>query len=186
MVVVGVVMMVTTNHDDHFSMAHGGSDDQDDDDDDDDSLPLADPLHRYYKGNYDTFEAVSGEKLKNQRRLYEAYVAKRQHMQDFIDKFRCNANRAALVQSRIKVRSERNCNKHVILLYSTESVSVRKLAFVQSRIKVRSERGAALYIAPSHWVCTTPTLVQSRIKVQHSQINALPCMQHRVSVCGHQ
>eukprot|EP00624_Nannochloropsis_granulata_P006907 evm.model.NODE_539_length_7914_cov_27.290876.3 len=37
----------------------------------------------YYRGNYDTFEAVRMEKIKNQRRLY-------------------NANRAALVQSRIK------------------------------------------------------------------------------------
>ncbi|EWM27296.1 abc transporter [Nannochloropsis gaditana] len=56
----------------------------------------------YYRGNYDTFEAVRSEKAKNQRRLYEANMAKRAHMQDFIDKFRYNANRAALVQSRIK------------------------------------------------------------------------------------
>ncbi len=56
----------------------------------------------YYRGNYDTFENVRTEKAKNQRRLYEANMAKRAHMQDFIDKFRYNANRAALVQSRIK------------------------------------------------------------------------------------
>lgn len=42
----------------------------------------------YYRGNYDTFEAVRSEKRKNQRRLYEANMAKRAHMQDFIDKFR--------------------------------------------------------------------------------------------------
>lgn len=42
----------------------------------------------YYRGNYDTFEAVRSEKAKNQRRLYEANMAKRAHMQDFIDKFR--------------------------------------------------------------------------------------------------
>ena len=42
----------------------------------------------YYRGNYDTFEAVRSEKSKNQRRLYEANMAKRAHMQDFIDKFR--------------------------------------------------------------------------------------------------
>lgn len=42
----------------------------------------------YYRGNYDTFEAVRSEKIKNQRRLYEANQAKRAHMQDFIDKFR--------------------------------------------------------------------------------------------------
>ena len=44
----------------------------------------------YYRGNYDTFEAVRGEKAKNQRRLYEANLAKRAHMQDFIDKFRAS------------------------------------------------------------------------------------------------
>lgn len=47
--------------------------------------------------------------LPPQRRLFEANVAKRAHMQDFIDKFRYNANRAALVQSRIKVWRIRLC-----------------------------------------------------------------------------
>ena len=41
-----------------------------------------------------------------QRRQREAQVAKIAHMQEFIDKFRYNANRAALVQSRIKARDK--------------------------------------------------------------------------------
>lgn len=60
---------------------------------------------QYYKGNYDTFETVREDQFKQQRREYEADQAKRAHIQKFIDKFRFNAKRATLVQSRIKVRS---------------------------------------------------------------------------------
>ncbi|CAM9838240.1 unnamed protein product [Ascophyllum nodosum] len=56
----------------------------------------------YFKGNYDTFVNVRTEQAKNQRRAYEASASKKQHMQEFIDKFRSNAKRASLVQSRIK------------------------------------------------------------------------------------
>jgi ATP-binding cassette subfamily F protein 3 len=35
-------------------------------------------------------------------RLYHAYQEKREHMMDFITKFRANAKRATMVQSRIK------------------------------------------------------------------------------------
>lgn len=58
---------------------------------------------QYYKGDYDTFVNVRTELAKNQRRAYEASSAKKAHMQEFIDKFRSNAKRASLVQSRIKV-----------------------------------------------------------------------------------
>lgn len=64
---------------------------------------LSKKLH-YYKGDYDTFVNVRTELAKNQRRAYEASAAKKAHMQEFIDKFRSNAKRASLVQSRIKVR----------------------------------------------------------------------------------
>ena len=55
-----------------------------------------------YRGDYDTFEAVRAERARTQNRAAEAQSAKRAHMQGFIDKFRFNAKRAALVQSRIK------------------------------------------------------------------------------------
>ncbi|GJM87422.1 hypothetical protein PR202_ga03373 [Eleusine coracana subsp. coracana] len=59
-------------------------------------------LHAY-KGDYDTFERTREEHLKNQQKAFETNEKARAHMQDFIDKFRYNAKRASLVQSRIKV-----------------------------------------------------------------------------------
>ncbi|KAJ7952180.1 ABC transporter F family-like protein [Quillaja saponaria] len=55
-----------------------------------------------YKGDYDTFERTREEQLKNQQKAFEANERARAHMQTFIDKFRYNAKRASLVQSRIK------------------------------------------------------------------------------------
>ncbi|PPD68895.1 hypothetical protein GOBAR_DD34224 [Gossypium barbadense] len=55
-----------------------------------------------YKGNYDTFEKTRQEQIKNQQKAVEANERARSHMQAFIDKFRYNAKRASLVQSRIK------------------------------------------------------------------------------------
>ena len=43
------------------------------------------------------------EKLTQQQRDYEAQQQHRQHVQEFIDKFRYNAKRASMVQSRIKM-----------------------------------------------------------------------------------
>ncbi|KAG5889243.1 hypothetical protein JTB14_006379 [Gonioctena quinquepunctata] len=56
-----------------------------------------------YRGNYEQFDRTKTEKLKNQQREYEAQMQQRQHVQEFIDRFRYNANRAALVQSKIKM-----------------------------------------------------------------------------------
>lgn len=56
-----------------------------------------------YRGNYDQFDKTRTEKAKAQRREYEAQMAHRQHVQEFIDRFRFNANRAASVQSKIKM-----------------------------------------------------------------------------------
>ncbi|XP_073106286.1 ABC transporter F family member 3 isoform X2 [Elaeis guineensis] len=55
-----------------------------------------------YKGDYDTFEKTREEQLKNQKKAFESKEKARAHMQAFIDKFRYNAKRASLVQSRIK------------------------------------------------------------------------------------
>ncbi|XVF51265.1 hypothetical protein PTKIN_Ptkin04bG0171100 [Pterospermum kingtungense] len=55
-----------------------------------------------YKGNYDTFEKTRQEQIKNKQKAVEANERARSHMQAFIDKFRYNAKRASLVQSRIK------------------------------------------------------------------------------------
>jgi len=56
-----------------------------------------------YRGNYDTFVTARTERLKNQQREYEAQKEYRDHIQVFIDRFRYNANRAAQVQSKLKL-----------------------------------------------------------------------------------
>jgi len=55
-----------------------------------------------YRGNYTEFVNTMAEKLKAQQREYEAQMDHRKHVQEFIDKFRFNAKRASMVQSRIK------------------------------------------------------------------------------------
>ncbi|XP_058807747.1 ATP-binding cassette sub-family F member 3 [Phymastichus coffea] len=56
-----------------------------------------------YRGNYEQFAKTKEEREKNQQREYEAQQAKRAHVQEFIDRFRYNANRASSVQSKIKM-----------------------------------------------------------------------------------
>lgn len=56
-----------------------------------------------YRGNYENFVKAMTEKLKCQQREYEAQQQYKAHVQEFIDKFRYNAKRASLVQSKIKM-----------------------------------------------------------------------------------
>lgn len=57
---------------------------------------------RRWKGNYDTFEETRSEELRQHERQREAIDRQRAHTQAFIDKFRANAKRASMVQSRVK------------------------------------------------------------------------------------
>ncbi|KAI4838338.1 protein GCN20 [Plasmodium brasilianum] len=57
----------------------------------------------YYSGNYDQFEKTRIEHLLQQQREHDSIEMKKKHVQKFIDRFRCNSKRAALVQSRIKL-----------------------------------------------------------------------------------
>jgi ATP-binding cassette subfamily F protein 3 len=59
-------------------------------------------LH-YYKGNYDMFAAVRGERMSNQAKMHEAQEKHRKHIQSYIDRFRCKAATARMAQSRIKM-----------------------------------------------------------------------------------
>ncbi|VDK87321.1 unnamed protein product [Onchocerca ochengi] len=68
-----------------------------------------------YKGNYAVFEKTMKEKLTQQEREYEAQQQFRQHTQEFIDKFRYNAKRASMVQSRIKMLEKLPILKPVVL-----------------------------------------------------------------------
>jgi len=59
-------------------------------------------------GNYDDFERIASERLKQQKREFDAQQQLRKHMQKFIDRFRCSAARAAQAQSRIKKLEKMN------------------------------------------------------------------------------
>ena len=56
----------------------------------------------YYRGGFDDYVKQRDENIRNAMRVYEAYQTKREHMMEFIEKFRANAKRATMVQSRIK------------------------------------------------------------------------------------
>ena len=55
-----------------------------------------------YRGDYDCYEATRAERSRNATKAAEAAAVRRAQVQSFIDKFRYNAKRASLVQSRIK------------------------------------------------------------------------------------
>lgn len=56
----------------------------------------------YYKGNFDSFERIKLQKDTVATKARSGQLEKISHIQKFIDKFRFNAKRATLVQSRIK------------------------------------------------------------------------------------
>jgi len=68
-----------------------------------DIIHLKDQRLTTYKGDFDLFEKNYEVKMKNMERAREKDEKDRAHTQEFIDKFRYNAKRAALVQSRIKM-----------------------------------------------------------------------------------
>jgi len=55
-----------------------------------------------YRGNYDAFEKSANEHLRQQKKACEAQALQRKHIQTFINRFRANAKRASMVQSRVK------------------------------------------------------------------------------------
>ncbi len=55
-----------------------------------------------YSGNYDSFERVRRERLKNTVAVTAKQAEQRRHMQAFIDRFRYKASKARQAQSRIK------------------------------------------------------------------------------------
>ena len=67
-----------------------------------DIMELKNKKLTYYRGGFDDYIKQRDENTRNAMRVYEAYMTKRQHMQEFIDKFGANAKRATMVQSRVK------------------------------------------------------------------------------------
>lgn len=68
-----------------------------------DILYLHSQIIDQYRGNYENFVKTRNERNVNQKREWDAQQQLRSHTQEFIDKFRYNAKRASLVQSKIKM-----------------------------------------------------------------------------------
>lgn len=68
-----------------------------------DIMYLRDKKLHPYSGNYADFERVRNERQKELERAAESFEMKRAHIQKFVDKFRFNAKRAQMAQSRIKM-----------------------------------------------------------------------------------
>lgn len=68
----------------------------------------------YYRGNYDSFEKTRKQDFIQQSKQIESQKMKIEHMQSFIDKFRYNAKRASLVQSRIKALQKMELVEEII------------------------------------------------------------------------
>jgi len=57
---------------------------------------------KYYKGNFAQFISTREQGYQNQLSEYKAQQMQIEHIQSFIDRWRCNAKKAPMVQSRIK------------------------------------------------------------------------------------
>lgn len=55
-----------------------------------------------YSGDYSTFERTRAERLAQQQQAYQKQQAQRQHMEDFIRRFKAKASKARQAQSRVK------------------------------------------------------------------------------------
>jgi len=68
-----------------------------------DIINFVDGKFVYYKGNYDDFIKARHEKYTNMAKIKKRQERDIEHLQHFIDRFRANAKRASLVQSKIKM-----------------------------------------------------------------------------------
>ncbi|HAB64048.1 MAG TPA: ABC transporter ATP-binding protein, partial [Pseudomonas sp.] len=55
-----------------------------------------------YRGGYSAFERARAERLAQQQQAFEKQQAQREHMEDFIRRFKAKASKARQAQSRIK------------------------------------------------------------------------------------
>mmetsp|Transcript_6433 Transcript_6433/g.19484 ORF Transcript_6433/g.19484 Transcript_6433/m.19484 type:complete len:730 (+) Transcript_6433:33-2222(+) len=79
-----------------------------------DIIYIKDKQLQPYAGNYDDFEKARNDRLKEMMRTAEAQEMKRKHVQKFVDRFRYNAKRAAMAQSRIKLLQRMEEDKIVL------------------------------------------------------------------------
>lgn len=67
-----------------------------------DIIDLKNQKLTYYRGNYDDYEKQKDATILRQQKEFEAQQRQISHVQSFIERFRFNAKKASLVQSRLK------------------------------------------------------------------------------------
>ncbi len=73
-----------------------------------------------YSGNYSTFVRSKHEKQQSLLRQYESQQKKRDHIQEFIDRFRYKSTKARQVQSRLKVLEKMETIEHDFANYDVQ------------------------------------------------------------------
>lgn len=79
-----------------------------------DIINFVDGKFIYYKGNYDDFVKARTERAINQAKIKKRQESDIARLQSFIDRFRANAKRASLVQSKIKMINKMDIEDDVI------------------------------------------------------------------------
>lgn len=79
-----------------------------------DIINFVDGKFIYYKGNYDDFVKARTERAINQAKIKKRQESDIARLQSFIDRFRANAKRASLVQSKIKMINKMEIEDDVI------------------------------------------------------------------------
>ena len=69
----------------------------------DEIIELENKKLTYYKGNFDTFQTVKKEQITQRIKKREYQLAEIAHNEDFVRRFKANAKRSTLAQSRMKV-----------------------------------------------------------------------------------
>ncbi|OAJ34291.1 ABC-F family ATP-binding cassette domain-containing protein [Piscirickettsia salmonis] len=106
----------------------------------------------YYLGNYSQFEKQRAEKITLEQATHKKIMAKRQHLQSFIDRFKAKASKARQAQSRVK--------------------ALEKLAQTQVT-QVSSPFQFSFGEAPS---CPSPMVIMDKLQLgynQHTQLQGI-------------
>lgn len=157
---------------------------------------------QYYRGDFDTFERVRLDAIKTQRREYESQQMKRAHTQKFIDKFRYNANRANLVQSRIKMLEKMDLVEAPeddseftfsfplpeLIEQSIMTASDVKFGYTPDRILLKNVVSANVSVCLALCLCRVSVCLCVRMRVRVCSSTRAPTDTHRLvtSTCVHE
>jgi ATPase subunit of ABC transporter with duplicated ATPase domains len=99
------------------------------------------------------------EALKNQQRIHDAQAAQIKHISAFVDRFRYNANRAALVQSRLKKLEKMTLVPEVL----DGSLSTSIISLLQpSQSNTMSRPDIELHFPQPHRIASSSYSIQGR------------------------